>query len=173
MEDIRIPSPSAILDLPPRPPRPPPPLTSPHMAARRLNNHVLPQSAPPSASPRKSPATHPAINPVTNKPKQSKSRNGTVSYQSYPKNQLDILYICLYIYIYNRDMLYMRSALTVSSFFNPQAATLARLSASNAMNPSRPVYSVRSGMCSVGGTKRNLNGGRLKKVTCRVNLLAR
>ncbi|OJJ38243.1 hypothetical protein ASPWEDRAFT_105483, partial [Aspergillus wentii DTO 134E9] len=52
MENIKIPSPSAILDPPP----------------------AMPSRSPPS--PAKKTAGQPATNPTTNKPKQSKSRNG-------------------------------------------------------------------------------------------------
>lgn len=154
MEDIiRFPSPSTILAPSPPPPAPPPshpPSTSsassnPNTPASTSTTSNSLSKAPPVAfrskpdqpPPSKSSSnSQPAINPVTNKPKQSKSRNG-----------MNGFYFSLWL-IY------------LTTF---KAVSRAKLSDSNVTSRSRLVCSVRSEMWNVAVTKRSSNGARSRR----------
>lgn len=136
MEHIKIPSPSAILDPPPPPPPPP-------------RDPLPPSSVPKTKKP---------SNP-TNKLKQSKSRNGTVSpfstHLTDRKMNASSQPTCIYLYAQCADLLILPL----------QAVLPARPNGSNAMSPSQHASSARSGMWNVAATRRTTNGDRSRRVT--------
>ena len=93
MESIKIPSPSAILDIPSSTPPSAPPAATTGGSGGSSSSHPAPSissSAPPARSSLSAARTSTTGGHATSKPKQSKSRNGTV-HQTFSLIGYDIM----------------------------------------------------------------------------------